>query len=245
MKITDNEGCKFCIDRGWTFFCTDPNKVPGIIPSLEAKTFGFCCAGQVLFESPSLCGKEKMTCSTEVNRKMIPSFVYGLCPPQTEICGRDRDILVRESINKMETGYMYPNHTCLWRFIAQSINPMDAQDSKSYRAIKLRLFAKGDVRVKCILVENPKKIQDSMSMFENADLLGREWDFFEKSTGATLLFNVTSQLYLLALPQEYGAVLSFEYFVTTIKDPSLLLNSTIASNPEEASPSPSAAASTS
>jgi hypothetical protein len=77
-RIYDNEGCKSCIDRGWTNYCTNSTRVPG--DSSQGSMQGFCCDGYFLLNSPTFCNPSLMTCSNEIDKKALPTFRYSICP---------------------------------------------------------------------------------------------------------------------------------------------------------------------
>jgi len=86
---------------------------------------------------------------------------------------------------------MFPNHTCMWRFVAGSIAKTKIEvDKESYRVMKIRArLIKGDVNVSAILIEKPDKISDNVAMLEKPKELGKEWNMLENSLVWT---NVTS-----------------------------------------------------
>jgi hypothetical protein len=81
-----------------------------------------------------------MTCSSEIDSKALPSFRYSICPQQTELCGEKRDLIVHDHTNTMQTGFMYPNHTCMWRFLSASISKKKIEGEKElHRVMKIRV----------------------------------------------------------------------------------------------------------
>ncbi len=106
-RVSDNESCKFCVDRGWTNYCTNSSRVPGD-PS-QGSMQGYCCEGYFLLDSPTFCNPLKMTCSSEIDTKSLPTLKYAICPQQIEICGEERDLIVQDFLQTVKTGYMHPN----------------------------------------------------------------------------------------------------------------------------------------
>jgi len=142
-----------------------------------------------------------MTCSSEIDKLALPSFRYSICPQQTEICGESRDLIAKEYSKSVQTGFMYPNHTCMYRFLSSSIATKKIDGEKEfYRFMKIRVrTSNGRVNVSAILVENPNKISDSVSILETPQNFGREWNMLERN-GGLIYTNVTSQIYVIVLP---------------------------------------------
>lgn len=77
-------------------------------------------------------------------------------------------MLAFEYSQSLQSGFMYPNHTCMWRFLAASISTIKIEGEKEYfRFMRLRVKTSlGRVNVSAILVEDPSKIADTVSMLE-------------------------------------------------------------------------------
>ncbi|TNV71323.1 hypothetical protein FGO68_gene2500 [Halteria grandinella] len=219
QRITENEGCRMCIDKRWTYYCTSSSRVPGI----QTDQTGYCCEDYPLVESPSYCNKDKMFCTTEVNLTSTPSFRYTACPIQIDICGPQRDIIVYDYVKSFKSGYMYPNQTCMWRFVAASITQKgSAEEQKNlYRVIKIRIAGRDKVKLNALVIENPTKVQDNLALFEasNSKGIGSEWNMATRNGGLTIV-NSTNQVYVVAVPEDYGGYVWYEYFVDYVEDPS-------------------------
>jgi hypothetical protein len=116
-KITAPEICKQCVDKGYRFYCTEYFTTSQTVLD-SASNVGYCCDGNAFFDSPTYCNPSKMTCTTEFDDYSVAlHFKYGLCPITVENCG-DRDIYVYDYINSFESGYLSPDFTCMYRFLA-------------------------------------------------------------------------------------------------------------------------------
>jgi hypothetical protein len=81
----------------------------------------------------------------------------------------------------------------MWRFLAASISTNKIEGEKEYfRFMRLRVKTfLGRVNVSAILVEDPSKIADTVSMLERPQALGSEWNMLERN-GGLIFTNVTS-----------------------------------------------------
>ena len=81
----------------------------------------------------------------------------------------------------------------MWRFLAASISTNKIEGEKEYfRFMRLRVKTSGGkVNVSAILVEDPSKIADIVSMLERPQALGSEWNMLERN-GGLIFTNVTS-----------------------------------------------------
>jgi hypothetical protein len=71
IRVTSNEDCKFCIDRGWTHFCANATRNP------NEPYQGFCCENYFSSSQIAYCrGDSRMACSFEISN----SFKYAICP---------------------------------------------------------------------------------------------------------------------------------------------------------------------
>jgi hypothetical protein len=94
----------------------------------------------------------------------------------------------------------------MYRFLAGSIALRKIEGEKElFRIMKIRVrTSNGRVNVSAILVENPNQISDSVSILETPKNFGREWNMLERN-GGLIFTNVTSQIYVIVLPQDYGS----------------------------------------
>jgi hypothetical protein len=108
----------------------------------------------------------------------------------------------------------------MWRFLASSISKKKIEgEVELYRFIRIRVrTTNGRVNVSAIMIEDPSEVTDTVGMLEKPQSLGREWNMLEQN-GGMIFTNVTSQIYVIALPQDYGAKVLFDYHIIKVKDP--------------------------
>ena len=107
-----------------------------------------------------------MTCSYEMQSA---SFKYAICPQQPEVCGLQRDIIVQDFARRVKTSYMYPNQTCSFRMVANSIvKEVIENEVKMYRFIKLKVSVSGGrVKVQGYQIDDTSKVADNFGIFES------------------------------------------------------------------------------
>ena len=86
---------------------------------------------------------------------------------------------MQDFAKELKTGYLYPNHTCTYRLVANSIVKEVIEDQVfMYRFIKIKVSTSGGkVKVRGFLVEDPSKVIDNYEMFETLNKGFTEFDF--------------------------------------------------------------------